>query len=273
MSHVLLPWASHLYVFASALYAAYFVRAHRALALSALTAVSLGFVLQTCDLVQRFLAYGYTPVTNLGESLALLGWILAGASIVVQRRYRLPTLGAFALPLVAMVVLPAALLQGASRPVPEALKRAGLPVHVLVAFGGIALFALAAGVAVAYLLLERQMKGKHFGVVFSRLPSLETLDRICDHLMRWGFVALSVTLITGAYFAKKTWGDYWSWDPKQTLSLISWFLFAGLLQARLFAGWRGRRAAVLTMVGFAVLLVSFLGLRLFPAGLHSGDFQ
>jgi ABC-type transport system involved in cytochrome c biogenesis permease subunit len=148
-----------------------------------------------------------------------------------------------------------------------------MPVHVLVAFAGIALFALATGVAVAYLLLERQMKGKHFGVVFARLPSLEQLDDISDHLMRWGFVALSITLITGAFFAKKAWGDYWRWDPKLTLSLVGWFVYAGLVHARLFAGWRGRRAAVLTMVGFVIVFGSFLGLKLFPIGVHTGDFQ
>jgi ABC-type transport system involved in cytochrome c biogenesis permease subunit len=112
------------------------------------------------------------------------------------------------------VVLPAALLHAPARQVPEALKHAGMPLHILVAFGGIALFALATGVAVAYLLLERQMKGKHFGVLFSRLPSLETLDEISDGLMKWGFVALSITLITGAFFAKKAWGDYWRWAPQ-----------------------------------------------------------
>ena len=273
MSHALLSWASHLYVLAGVLYVAFFVKAHKAVARVALGGVWLGFALQSGDVVGRFWTNGYTPISNLGEALSLLGWVLAGAFIVVERRTRLPVLGAFALPLVAAVVLPAAVLHGPSGPVPEALKHAGMPVHVLVAFAGIALFALAAGAAVAYLLLERQMKGKHFGVLFARLPSLEALDEISDLLMKWGFVALSVTLITGAFFAKKAWGDYWRWDPKLTLSLVGWFVYAGLVHARLFAGWRGRRAAMLTMLGFAILFGSFLGLKLFPTGVHSGDFR
>ncbi len=273
MSHPLLSWASHLYVLAGVLYVAFFVKASKTLARVALAGVAAGFALQTAEIGLRFYSHGYTPITTAGDAFSFLGWILAGSFLVVERRYRLPILGAFALPLVAAVVLPAALLHAPARQVPEALKHAGMPLHILVAFGGIALFALATGVAVAYLLLERQMKGKHFGVLFSRLPSLETLDEISDGLMKWGFVALSITLITGAFFAKKAWGDYWRWDPKLTLSLVGWFLYAGLVHARLFAGWRGRRAALLTMVGFAILFGSFVGLRLFPAGVHWGDFQ
>ena len=273
MSHPLLSWASHLYVLAAVLYAAFFVRAHKAVSTAALVGVCLGFALQSGEIGRRFWAYGYTPITSLGEALSLLGWILAGAFIVVQWRTKLPILGAFALPLVTAVVLPATVLHDTAHPVPEALKHAGMPLHVLVAFGGIALFALATGVAVAYLLLERQMKGKHFGILFSRLPSLEALDELSDHLMKWGFVALSITMITGAFFAKKAWGDYWRWDPKLTLSLVGWFVYAGLVHARLFAGWRGRRAAMLTMLGFVILFGSFLGLKLFPTGIHSGDFQ
>ena len=269
----LLSWASHFYVFAGVLYVVYFVRPHPKLALICFLSAAAGFLLQSAVIVGHFASYGYTPITNLGEALSFLGWLLALVFLIVERRYRLPVLGAFALPLVAGVVLPAAILRGPGRPVPEAIKLAGMPVHVLVAFAGIALFALATGVAVAYLLLERQMKGKHFGVVFARLPSLEQLDDISDHLMRWGFVALSITLITGAFFAKKAWGDYWRWDPKLTLSLGGWFVYAGLVHARLFAGWRGRRAAVLTMVGFVIVFGSFLGLKLFPIGVHTGDFQ
>ncbi|MBI5549573.1 MAG: cytochrome c biogenesis protein CcsA [Deltaproteobacteria bacterium] len=273
MSHALLTWASHLYVIAAVLYVAYLVRAQARLALLALLLVAGGFLLQSILVVQRFVAHGYTPVTSLGDALSVLGWLLAAAFLVVERRYKAPVLGAFALPLVVGLVLPAAVLGNSSHPVPEAIKQAGMPVHVLIAFCGIAVLALSTGVAIAYLLLERQMKGKRFGVFFARLPSLEALDGISDHLMKWGFVALSVTLMTGAYYAKQAWGDYWRWDPKLTLSLVGWFVYAGLVHARLFAGWRGRRAALLTILGFTILFGSFLGLKLFPIGVHTGDFQ
>lgn len=273
MSNALLTWASHFYVVSAILYVTFFVKAHAKIPLVAASLVGGGVLLHGIFIVGRFVGYGYTPVTSLGEALSLLGWLLAGAFLVVERRHRLPTLGAFAMPLVAGLVLPASMLRGRAHPVPEAIKLAGMPIHVLVAFAGLSLFGLATGVAVAYLLLERQMKSKRFGIVFSRLPSLEKLDEIGDHVMRYGFVALSFTLITGAFFAKKAWGDYWKWDPKLTLSLVSWGVYAGLVQARLFAGWRGRRAALLTMVGFLILFGSFVGLNLFPTGLHTGSFH
>jgi len=277
MSHALLSWASHLYLFAAILYLAYFARSHAKIAWAALVALAVGFALHAAVLVLRFAAGGYTPGTSLGEGLSLFGWLLVAGFLAVQWRYRLPIIGAFVMPLVVAVVLPAVLLRnpeaGDANPVPEALRVAGMPVHIAIAFAGIAAFGLATGVAAAYLLLERQVKHKHFGVLFSRLPSLDVLDGLGNSLMRWGFLALSVTLISGAFFAKQAWGDYWRWDPKLTLSLVGWLVYAALVHARMFAGWRGRRAALLTMVGFVILFGSFVGLRIFPTGVHTGEFK
>jgi cytochrome c-type biogenesis protein CcsB len=273
MGNALLGWASHLYLASALLYVAYFVRTNARVALAAELCAGAGFLLNAAVVLLGFVRSGYTPIAHAGEALSFFGWLLVGAFLVVERWYRLPVLGVFAMPLVAAVVLPAVILPGQPAPVPEAVKLAGMPVHVVVAFAGIALLALSTGVALAYLLLERQMKAKRFGMLFARLPSLEQLDEISDHLMKWGFVALSITMVSGAFFAKKAWGDYWRWDPKLTLSLVGWFVYAGLVHARLFAGWRGRRAALLTMLGFLVLFGSFIGLKLFPVGLHTGDFQ
>jgi len=277
MSNTLLSWASHFYLFAAILYLIYFARTNARVAFAALLAVSFGSVLHTAVIAQRFFSNGYTPTTTFAEGLSFFGWLLVCGFLYVQWRYRLPIIGAFATPLVVAVVLPAVLLRSRdanlASPIPDALKIAGMPVHIAIAFAGIAAFGLATGVAVAYLLLERQVKSKHFGLVFSLLPSLEVLDRIANSLMRWGFVALSITLISGAFFAKQVWGDYWRWDPKLTLSLVGWLVYAGLVHARMFAGWRGRRAALLTMVGFAILFGSFIGLRIFPTGVHTGEFK
>jgi cytochrome c-type biogenesis protein CcsB len=269
----LLSWVSHLYLFAAILYIVHFLHASARLAQIALLTLGIGFLAHAVVVAQGFAQHGFTPVSSLGEALSFFGWLLAGLFLWTQLRFRLPVLGAFAGPFLVATVLPAVLMRGEAQALPEQIKMAGMPFHVTVAFAGIAAFALASGIAVAYLVLERQMKRKRFGVLFSRLPSLEVLDALAARLTRWGFVALSVTMMTGAYFAKRAWGDYWVWDPKLTVSLIGWLLFAALLSARIFAGWRGRRAAVLTTCGFLVLFGSFLWFQVFPAGLHGGDFQ
>ncbi|MGI5860675.1 MAG: cytochrome C assembly family protein [Myxococcales bacterium] len=241
MIRPLLSWASHLYLFAAILYLAYFLRANRKVARAAFAALGLGFGLHTLVIGQAFFSRGYTPAHGSAEAFSLLGWFLAGGLLAVQKAYRLPAIGAFSTPLLVAVVVPAALMHTERHLLPASLQLAGLPVHVGVAFAGIAAFALAASASVAYLLLEHQMKKKRFGVVFARLPSLQVLDEVSNRLMRWGFVALSVTLLTGAVIAKLAWGEFWRWDPKLTLSLVGWLVYTALVHARIFAGWRGRR--------------------------------
>jgi ABC-type uncharacterized transport system permease subunit len=133
-----------------------------------------------------------------------------------------------------------------------------LPVHITIALLGMAASAVAAGVALMYLLMERQVKGKRFGLLFSRLPSLEFLDTLNRRLVVVGFIALSVTLVTGAFFSSAAPGFFWTWTSKQIATLVAWAVFAALVGARSFGGWRGRRVALLTMTGFGLLLVSFL---------------
>ena len=143
---------------------------------------------------------------------------------------------------------------------PAQLQTAWLPAHVAPAFLGYAMFALASCVSLIYLLQERQLKAKRRGI-FRRLPSLETLDDLNYRCVAWGFALFTVGIVTGSLLAKATWGEFWSWEPVQVLSVLAWLLYAVLLQTR-SVGWRGRKAATLTIVGFALLIVSFLSLNL-----------
>jgi len=135
------------------------------------------------------------------------------------------------------------------------------------------MFVLAAGVSVVYLIYERRLKAKRaLGPVDSRAPSLEKLDRINYHLLGWGFLLLSLAIVSGAMWADATWGHYWSWEPQETWSLAIWILYAGLLESRLTVGWRGRRVAALTLIVFSILIGSFLGVSLLTPGKHGGSF-
>jgi len=131
--------------------------------------------------------------------------------------------------------------------------------------------ALACGAGLLYLLQEHAIKSKHRGFFFKRLPSLELLDHTGYACIVTGFTMLTFGLITGLIYAKSVWGRFWSWDPKEVWSGITWLLYAALLHQRLTFGWRGRRAAIMAIIGFAVILFTFLGVNFLLKG-HHGEF-
>jgi ABC-type uncharacterized transport system permease subunit len=195
---------------------------------------------------------------GLAQGFSTLAFLLLAIFLVLDVFYRKPVIGAFLTPVALAVLVPGLLMEGGQSPLPPGVRLPLLPLHIAIAMLGLAAFAVAAGVAVMYLLMEREVKAKHFGLLFSRLPSLEFLDTLNRRLVVWGFVALSVTLATGAFFVTTAPGLGWTWDAKQVTTVVAWGVFAALVNARVFAGWRGRKVAMLTMAGFGLVLVSFL---------------
>jgi ABC-type uncharacterized transport system permease subunit len=251
MSHALLSIAFHEYALAGLAYLAYLVRQWKVLPLIGRALVGSGLALHAIALAAQGVPQG------MAQGLSALAFLLLFILLALDLRYRMPVIGAFLTPIAVAVLVPGLLTHGGGPALPNSVRRPLLPLHISIALLGLAAFAVATGVAVMYLLLDRQMKGKRFGMLFSRLPSLGFLDELNRRLVVWGFIALSVTLITGAYFASGVQGVYWVWQSKEIATLVAWALFAGLLTARVFAGWQGRRVAVLTMAGFCLLLVSF----------------
>ena len=137
------------------------------------------------------------------------------------------------------------------------------------AFVSYATFSIAFVAAVIYLIQRHFLKKKKLGALFQKLPSLDTLDDINYRCLTIGFPLLTVAIITGAIWAEKAWGTYWSWDPKETWSLITWFIYAALLHSRITTGWRGKRAALLSIAGFLIMLFTFIGVNMWLPGLHS----
>jgi cytochrome c-type biogenesis protein CcsB len=233
-----------------------------------------GAVLQTIDLVSRGLQAGNVPVVNFAQSLCFLAWLTALAGLAVIVRLRMPVVGAFVAP-IALAALGVASVTMRHRRlvIPESLRSAWLPIHVMLAFLGDTFFVLAAGVSAVYLIYERRLKAKRaLTAGDDRAPSLEKLDRVNYHLLGWGFLMLSLAIVSGAIWADATWGQFWSWEPQEIWSLVIWLLYAALLESRLTVGWRGRRVAALTIVVFTVLVGSFLGVSLITPGKHGGSF-
>jgi cytochrome c-type biogenesis protein CcsB len=148
------------------------------------------------------------------------------------------------------------------------LKSNWFAVHAFLAFVGDAAFALACGVGIMYLVQEHYVKSKHLGGLFQRLPSLQSLDYVNYRLITIGFPLLTLAIISGALWAQTAWGGYWRWDPREVWALITWLIYALILHARLLAGWRGRKAAILSVVGFISILIAFFGIKLLQKGLH-----
>ncbi len=276
MTVAFLRLAALLYAVAAAAHVVHFVRPrHTRLAKVGFTVLGVAFVVHAVSIGVGCSEYGGGEFFNLRGGLGMAAWLVAGGLLLLLRSYHLPSVAAFVLPLVLVALVPGVVgsVGGRSGQVPEVVRLPTLKVHVSTAIGGVALFAIAFGVALMYLLQEREVKGKHFGALFSRLPSLDALDRLTQRLVRLGLVVWSVALVSGTLVAKSAWGRFWSWDPQQISSVVIWALYFGMVWIRQ-RGIHGRRYAVLTLVGFALVITSMVGLGSLPnATRHGGSFQ
>ncbi len=228
-----------------------------------------GALIQFVSFILRYTQLGYTPVTNMHESLAFFAWCLVVIFLLFDLRYRLSVMGAFSSVLAVITMLGSGIAPRAVEPLNPALNSWWFPLHVTFAFLGNAAFALAFGAGVMYLLQDRMLKSKRFSTLYYRLPSLDTLDSINYRALTFGFPLMTLGIISGAAWAESVWGTYWSWDPKETWALMTWFVYAALLHGRLSIGWRGRRAAIFAIIGFICLLFTFLGANLLLNGMHT----
>ena len=229
---------------------------------------ALGFAGHTVLIAYEGIHSGQIPISNLYETLIFAAWAIAGVFLVFHARFKLKVLGIYAAPLAAVIMVVAAQLPKQSVEAKTLLNNFWLVVHVLAIFVGEASFALACGVGLLYLIQEHAIKNKRHGFFFRRLPSLDLLDSTGYGCIVLGFTMLSLGLVSGFVYAKSVWGRFWSWDPKEVWSGITWLIYAALLHQRLTVGWRGRRAAILAIIGFGAVLFTFLGVNFLLTGHH-----
>jgi cytochrome c-type biogenesis protein CcsB len=273
MDTTLLKLTAVLYIFASASFVFYVFYLRDSVSRLSPLLLFFGFLTHTAALGVHFFQAGYAGVNELREAVSFYSWLMVAIYLVIQLKYRLTVLGAIIAPLAFLMTLAAFAFGTASAELPPGLRTYWLPVHVTLAFLGNAIFALAFGVSLVYLLQERQLKHKRMSAMMKRFPSLEALDRLNYRLLVWGFPLMTLGILTGSIWAGIYWGDYWSWDPRQISSAIAWLFYGSLLHGRVTAGLRGRKAALLTMVGFVVVIGYFLwGDSLFPSR-HGGRFE
>ena len=228
-----------------------------------------GFLSHSIGLVLLIGQIKQLPVTTLPQTFSLFAWAIVGSYLAFQLKFNIRVLGTFVSPLAVIFMLLSSAIPGKIIPTSQLSENFWLILHVTTIFIGNAIFALAFCAGIMYLLQERQIKTKSFGLLYRRLPSLETLDSLNSVCLTFGFPLITIGLISGFVYAGAVLRSFWHWDPKEILAVITWLIYAVLLHERLAVGWRGRRAAIMAIVGFSIILVAFVGATLILKGHHT----
>ena len=227
---------------------------------------AVGLVLHTGALICRGIGAGRLPLTNYYEFATGFAWGLSLVSLVFIRKYRFPMLGVFAAPLIFLIIGYAAMQSREVRALMPALRSSWLGFHVSTAVIAYGSFGVSAVLGLIFLLRER-MRDRGFWDL--HVPAREKLDLISYRSVCLGLLFLSFTIITGAIWAEQAWGSYWSWDPKETWSLVTWLIYATYLHLRIRRGWKGKAAAIFAVVGFVCVLFTYVGVNTLLPGVHS----
>jgi cytochrome c-type biogenesis protein CcsB len=227
----------------------------------ALLGIYSGFCCHALSIYYAWRETQHLPVTNIHEAFSFFAFVIVLAFLLTYARYRLESLGVFVFPLVFILTLAANLISTPPSPRPEVLHSFLFYIHIPAVFLGYAAFFLAFAAGIMYLIQENELKRKRPQAFYYRLPSLEICDDLAYRALSIGFPLLTIGIVAGSFWASRTWGKYWGWDPKMVWSFITWLIYAILIHFRLSAGLRGRRAAWMSIVGFFFVLITFIGTR------------
>jgi cytochrome c-type biogenesis protein CcsB len=228
----------------------------------------IGFFFHSANIAARYIKGGHIPVTSLHEASSFLSWCIVLLFLFHEYRYKLGLLSSFIMPIVLIFMLSSSVFPREIKDLSPVLRSYWFGIHVMLAFLGDAAFAMACGIGVMYLIQERYVKSKHLSGLFLKLPNLQSLDEINYHLITLGWPLLTLAILSGVIWANTAWGTYWRWDPKEVWSLITWLIYAIVLHLRLTLGWRGKKAAILSILGFALVIFTFFGVTLLLKGIH-----
>jgi len=254
---------------ASAAYLAFFLNQNKQVRKIARMILVVSGVLQTLYIVSRYLLVGHTPITSQHEAVFFFAWATTWAYLSFRWRYSVKNFGTLVTILIFSLLVIASISSRDVTPLVPALQSWWLPVHAGVSLIAYGFLSLAFCGGIMYLLQERELKSKRFGYFFSRFPSLDALDQLINHCLTAGFVFLTLGIVTGSIWARQAWGTYWQWDPKETWSLITWFIYLVQIHQRMTVGWRGKRGAVMAILGFVAVLFTLWGVTYLLGGVHS----
>ncbi len=225
-----------------------------------------GLALHTAALICRGVGAGRLPLTNQYEFATSFAWGLCLVSLIFVLKFKFPVLGAFSAPVVFLIIGYAAMQSKEVKNLMPALRSNWLGFHVSTAIIAYGAFGVSFVLGIIFLLRDRM---RERGFLDQHIPQREKLDIIAYRSVSLGLLFLTFTIVTGAIWAERAWGSYWSWDPKETWSLITWIIYAAYLHLRLRRGWEGRAAAIFAVVGFVCVIFTYIGVNTFLPGIHS----
>jgi len=209
---------------------------------------ALGWSLQRC------------PLSTLPEILSALSWASVLIYLAAWWRYRIEVLHVIILPLSIVVLFISKIMPGEVLPVAASMRTPVRHFHLTAIILGVGALFITFAASLAYLIVDRALKAKRPARFFASLPSLERCDVVGRMSLLWAFPLLTLGIVTGAVVNESLTGSPWAWQPKETLAVLAWALLGVVLAARLGWGWRGRQAALLTILGFSMVLLRMLGI-------------
>ena len=275
LNTVILSYTTFVYFAAFVLYLLMMVMGKALLGRLATFVSMVGLMAHSLAIVLRWvesyrLEIGHAPFSNLYESLIFFAWTIALLYLIVEWRTKNKTAGAFVIPLAFLAMAYASFspnITSRIQPLIPALQSNWLITHVITCFFAYAAFGVSFGLSLMYF-LKRLDNLKRNNAFLKLIPQTAVLDDLNYQMVAIGFLMLTLGIITGSVWASTAWGRYWGWDPKETWSLITWLVYAAVLHSRMVRGWTGRKIAILCIIGFSCVLITYFGVN-YLAGLHS----
>lgn len=219
-----------------------------------------GFILHTGSFTSKINTLGFPPIANLHDALSFMAWAMIFIYLLILIKYKIRIVGTFISPLALVLMLSAYSLP---REIVPYIETFWLPLHIVLVFVGNGFFAIAFSVSIMCLIQEHQLKSKKIGKMYHLLPNLNVLDTINYRALLWGFPLMTGGVILGAIVSQQINGDIFPLGSREIWSITIWVLYAVLLHGRIYSGWRGRKAAVISIIAFIFLLITFFGVNIF----------
>ena len=266
VENVLFTAAMILYFVCMILFFVFFTMKKEKIGKYAQVLLGVTFLLHTAALVSRFIGAGRLPLTNQYEFATSFAWGICLVCLIFMYKYGFRILGTFTAPVIFLIIGYAAMQNKEVKELMPALRSNWLAFHVSTAIISYGAFGVSFAVSLIFLVRERLQSNPFWD---AHIPSSDKLDQISYRAVSLGFLFLTFVIVSGAIWAEKAWGSYWSWDPKETWSLVTWIIYALYLHLRIARKWKNRAAALFAVIGFICVIFTYIGVNTFLPGIHS----